>query len=324
MHIATARFSPDAGWSQPEQVIADSASTAVFVFGDSALIDDPGPIAELVARYPSSQVIGCSTSGHILNDQLADVGLTCLASRFEASRLASGRMASAEALVRWQHPDGRLVSPGVFVTVAEEMGIIGELGRWVLNDACRQVAAWNRSLSPERQICVGVNVSRRQILDADLVADVRGALGASGLEARRLNIEITESIIMSDSRRAARVLDAIRETGVRVLMDDFGTGYSSLSCLHNFSVDGLKIDRSFVELLQSEGPYRAVVETIVRLAHVLEKRVVCEGIETPEQLQIVRELGCDFAQGFLFSRPVPGAEMERLLLAPGGAVGLAA
>ncbi|MCC7389295.1 MAG: EAL domain-containing protein [Phycisphaerales bacterium] len=238
--------------------------------------------------------------------------------------LSTGRMASAEALVRWQHPDGSLVSPGVFVTVAEEMGIIGELGRWVLNEACRQVAAWNRRLAPERQICVGVNVSRRQILDADLVADVRGALGASGLDARRLNIEITESIIMTDSRRAAGVLDAIRDTGVRVLMDDFGTGYSSLSCLHNFSVDGLKIDRSFVELLQSEGPYRAVVETIVRLAHVLEKRVVCEGIETPEQLQIVRELGCDFAQGFLFSRPVPGPEMERLLLDPGQSGALAA
>ena len=230
--------------------------------------------------------------------------------------LATGRVTAVEALIRWQPAEGALIAPGAFVAVAEEMGLISELGRWVLAEACHRTQGWNERLPEELAVSVSVNISRKQIFESDLVEDITCALRSSGLEPHRLKIEITEGTVMTESGTAAQVLDAIRQMGVSVLMDDFGTGYSSLSCLHHLGVDGLKIDRSFITTLQSNRRYAAVVDAIVRLAHALNKTVTCEGIETPEQLAGVLALDCDYGQGYLFSRPVAADRIEALLSGP--------
>jgi diguanylate cyclase (GGDEF)-like protein/PAS domain S-box-containing protein len=225
--------------------------------------------------------------------------------------LATGRITGVEALARWRHPERGWVQPGEFVAVAEESGAILELGRCVLLQACRDAGGWARALGCE--VGVSVNLSVKQLAQADLVDQVRRALDDSGCDPARLRLEITESVLVENAEGAASTLSRLKELGLRVLMDDFGTGYSSLSALHRLPVDGLKVDRSFVAAMGRDGRAGELVASVVALAHALGLEVVAEGIERPDQLAGLRALGCDAAQGFLFSPAVDAPSLQRLL-----------
>jgi diguanylate cyclase (GGDEF)-like protein len=209
-----------------------------------------------------------------------------------------------EALVRWEHPSAGTLSPAEFIPVAEETGLIVPLGARVLREACRQAAAW-RALPEGAGLEVSVNLSARQLADADLVATVTAALGDSGLPAGALWLEITESTVMADGATAGRTLAELRALGVRLAIDDFGTGYSSLDHLRRFPIEQLKIDRSFIAGLGGDPEDEAIVGLIIGLAGTLRLGVVAEGVETAEQLAILRRLGCDAVQGFHVGRPLP-------------------
>ncbi len=224
---------------------------------------------------------------------------------------ASGRMTGVEALVRWQHPDLGLVLPGKFIPTAEETGLIVPIGRFVLETACRQQVAWCREgLMP---MGVSVNISGRQFADEHLLADVDKVLADTGIDPARLEIEVTESVLMRDVRKGIEVLDAFKRRGIRLSIDDFGTGYSSLSTLKRFPVDTLKVDRSFIrELAVSEGD-RAIADAIIGMGNTLGLTIVAEGVETGAQVDFLRERGCDEMQGFFFSRAVPADAITALL-----------
>jgi diguanylate cyclase len=224
--------------------------------------------------------------------------------------VATGEITAVEALLRWRHPELGPIPPLEFIPLAEETGLIVEIGRQILERACRQAAAW-QALSPG--LAVSVNLSVRQLRDADLVTDVATALRASGLPAGSLMVEITESALMEDVDRSAEALTRIKDLGVSVAIDDFGTGHSSLSYLRQLPVDILKIDRSFVrELGGTTGGHRIAV-VVVDMARTLGLRSIAEGVEEPEHLAALRAAGCDAAQGFLFGRPVSAAETTALL-----------
>ncbi|HEY7640761.1 MAG TPA: EAL domain-containing protein [Steroidobacteraceae bacterium] len=217
--------------------------------------------------------------------------------------LQDGSLAGVEALARWRDPQLGVVSPIEFIAVAEECGLIDELGTWVLHEAC-----WTYQGLRRQGIELGhvsVNVSMRQLRDERFVAEVRQALERTGMRAHALEIEVTESTLADNPREVNARLDAIRQMGVRISIDDFGTGYSSMSALSALPTDALKIDRSFVTDCAGQATARSVVEAIVSIAHVLGKVTVAEGVETADHVRTLRELGCDFAQGYLFSKPVP-------------------
>ena len=225
--------------------------------------------------------------------------------------LATGRIAGAEALARWRSAGRGWVPPAEFVGAAEENGLIGELGEQVLRQACRAAAAWPHPLP------VSVNLSVRQLARADLPERVAAVLAESGLPAGRLRLEVTESLVARDPDAAAAVLARLRAAGVRIWMDDFGTGYSSLGLLHRLPVDGVKVDRSFVAALAGGCRAERIVATVLGLGRALALETVAEGVETPEQLATLRDLGCHAAQGFLFARPLsPQAFAELLARAP--------
>lgn len=204
-----------------------------------------------------------------------------------------------EALVRWPHPEHGLVSPADFIPLAEETGLIVPLGAWVLRTACEEAARWPQALQ------LSVNLSPAQFRQHDIVATVRQALQASGLAPQRLELEITEGLLLNDTEAVVRQLEALRALGVRIVMDDFGTGYSSLAYLWRFPFDKLKIDRSFVRDLETDARAAAIVETIIGLCRVLRIPVTAEGVETEAQIRTLAEIGCDQVQGFLLGRPVP-------------------
>ena len=224
-----------------------------------------------------------------------------------------GKLAGWEALVRWQHPTRGLVLPGPFIPLAEETGLIVDIGRWVLEEACRQLRAWHE-LSQDRALTMSVNVSARQFQHAGLVADVEGALEASGVDPRCLKLEITESAIMRDAQGSVATLRALKALGVELAIDDFGTGYSSLAYLKRFPVDTLKIDRSFVDGLGRDPHDAAIVRSVVALAQTLELSVTAEGIETAAQQAELTMLGCNFGQGYLLGRPADATLAEAHLL----------
>ncbi|TPG49599.1 EAL domain-containing protein [Roseomonas nepalensis] len=226
----------------------------------------------------------------------------------------TGRITGFEALVRWNHPVRGMVPPGSFIPVAEETGLIVPLGTWVLREACRQAAGWPGA--PR----VSVNVSVVQLRSGGVVKAVAEALGESGLEPGRLELEVTETVMLDDTTATLGALRAVRSLGVLVAMDDFGTGYSSLNSLHNFAFDRIKIDRSFVADLASGEKALAIVRAVIGLGRSLGVPVTAEGVETPAQLERLRAERCDDVQGYLYSRPVPAAAARRMLEEAGGRV----
>jgi diguanylate cyclase (GGDEF)-like protein len=223
--------------------------------------------------------------------------------------LTENRVTGLEALLRWDHPERGTVSPGDFVPVAEETGLIVPIGEWVLREACAAAAGW-----PE-DVTVAVNLSPVQFKNRNLVHHVTGALSDSGLAPHRLEIEVTESLLLSDSDLTIKILHQLRKLGVRISMDDFGTGYSALSHLRSFPFDKIKIDRSFVQALSSEGDGTAIVKAMIGLGRSLGVATAAEGVETESQLELIRRQGCTEAQGFLFSPPLPAQAVSRLFAA---------
>jgi diguanylate cyclase (GGDEF)-like protein len=228
--------------------------------------------------------------------------------------LASDRIVGFEALVRWEHPVRGLVPPMSFVPLAEETGLILPLGRWVLEQACRQARAWRDARPGGPQLFMSVNISARQFAQPELVDQVKEILEETGLDPAGLEIEITESVLMDQSEAGIRTLRQLREIGVRLVLDDFGTGYSSLSYLKHLPLDTIKIDRSFVAGIDGEAD-RSIVDAVIALAHGLRISVVAEGIETEAQFEQLRRMGCDVGQGYLFARPLVAVEAGRLLSA---------
>lgn len=225
--------------------------------------------------------------------------------------LQKRQITGVEALIRWRHPSKGLIPPGKFIPIAEENGMIIRLGAWVLREACRQNKAWQQQgLKPLK---VAVNVSSLQFGQADLVETVSDALAGSGLGVQWLELELTESLVMKDVESSAHMMGLLREIGVSIAVDDFGTGYSSLAYLQRLPIDALKIDRSFVNQMDSGEGGLALIRAIVALSHGLGIAVVAEGVETEGQSNHLRELGCDSAQGYLFARPAPASEVEKYL-----------
>jgi diguanylate cyclase (GGDEF)-like protein/PAS domain S-box-containing protein len=225
--------------------------------------------------------------------------------------LKTGRITGVEALVRWQHPEMGMVPPAQFIPLAEETGLIVPIGRWVLHTACAQGVAWHQQGLPP--IHIAVNLSARQFVDDDLVEDIQGALKSTGLPAERLELELTESMVIQNTERAGRVLGEIKALGVRLAIDDFGVGYSSLTHLKRFPIDTLKVDRSFIRDLPSDNEDKAITEAIIAMGKSLSLTVVAEGVETQEQQDFLQEHACDEMQGFLFSKPIPSDAFAKLL-----------
>jgi diguanylate cyclase (GGDEF)-like protein len=225
--------------------------------------------------------------------------------------VASGAVRSAEALIRWRHPERGLVSPAEFIPFAEDSGMIGVIGEWVVREACRQAKAWQRGgLPPVR---VAVNLSASQLRHGRLLEIVKEALNDAQLDPRNLEVELTESAVMSDPVGSVAILEHLSTMGVLVSVDDFGTGYSSIGYLRRFPIDKLKIDRSFINEIATRTDDACIVRAIVSLAHCLKLKVVAEGVETGEQLSILKALGCDQYQGYHFSPPIAADAFEDLL-----------
>lgn len=231
--------------------------------------------------------------------------------------LSTRRIVGLEALIRWQHPERGLVSPMEFIPQAEDSGMILPIGDWGLAEACHQIQLWTNADPRNCSLRVCVNLSARQFLREGLTDHVESLLAQSGTSSGQLGLEMTESSVISDVSTAKEVLDGLRTLGVSLSMDDFGTGYSSLSNLDSFPFDVLKIDRSFISRMTKGDQPLQIVRTIIELARVLGLDVVAEGIETREQYHLLRDLGCRFGQGYLFAKPMPADEINKLLSLPG-------
>jgi EAL domain-containing protein (putative c-di-GMP-specific phosphodiesterase class I) len=221
-------------------------------------------------------------------------------------RISNGQIIGAEALVRWRHPERGLVPPGDFIPIAEERGLIIEIGSWILREACIQNRRLQLGGGP--RIPVAVNISAIQFQQKNFVELVRAVLANSELDPEFLELELTESIVMRDTQSVIASLHALKEIGVRMSIDDFGTGYSSLNYLKQLPIDKLKIDQSFVRDISVDPDDAAITAAIINLAKCLKLQVIAEGVETQEQLKFLRLLGCDEIQGFLFSKPLPAAD----------------
>jgi diguanylate cyclase (GGDEF)-like protein/PAS domain S-box-containing protein len=226
---------------------------------------------------------------------------------------ASGRVCGFEVLVRWQHACRGLISPRDFIGVAEETGLIVPMGRFVLQEACRQLRDWQGRYPHDPPLMVSVNLSGKEFMEAGLVDQIAQSLKDTGIDAACLKLEITEGRIMEKPEAAAERFQQLRALGICLAIDDFGTGYSSLSCLHSFPVTTLKVDRAFVGRIGVGGENREIVRTIVTLAHNLGLDVIAEGVETPEQLTYLKALGCEYGQGYFFAEPLDAVEAEILL-----------
>jgi EAL domain-containing protein (putative c-di-GMP-specific phosphodiesterase class I) len=230
-------------------------------------------------------------------------------------QLQAAGFSEMEALVRWQHPTRGLLPPSEFIAIAEESGLIIPLGRYVLKEACEQVARWQREFPSEPPLQVSVNLSPRQFDDPNLVADVAAALSSAHIGAALLKLEVTEGLIMRDTAKSIETLKSLKEFGVTIAIDDFGTGYSSLSYLRKLPLDVLKIDRSFVQGIGTSAEDDAIVRAVISVAQSLGLTVTAEGIETGEQARLLREWSCQAGQGYLFSRPLPAEEFAALFCA---------
>jgi diguanylate cyclase (GGDEF)-like protein len=227
--------------------------------------------------------------------------------------VVSGRVASVEALIRWHHPVKGMVSPDAFIPIAEETGLIVPIGDWVLQEACRQARAWQMSGLPPLR--VAINLSATQFRQPNLLGAIRSALEKHNLQPKFLEIELTESAVMTNAEGSVAILEQLSRMGVVVAIDDFGTGYSSMSYLRKFPIDRLKIDSSFVRDLGVDADNISIVQAIISLAHSLRLKVVAEGVETPAQLAQLKALGCDQYQGYQFKPPAPAAAIEAMMRA---------
>jgi diguanylate cyclase (GGDEF)-like protein/PAS domain S-box-containing protein len=227
--------------------------------------------------------------------------------------LASGEIAGFEALLRWQHPTRGLLGPIEFIGVVEETGLIREVGWWNLSEACRQIGEWRTASKTNRNLIISVNLSAKQFLQPNLVADIANLLREINLPPEALKLEITESTVMKDPAGAVAMLQEIKSLGVRLAIDDFGTGYSSLSYLHRFPLDTLKIDRSFISSMDDDGDGMEIARTILPMAKNLRLDVVAEGVETLEQFELLKKFNCAFGQGYYFSRPLSAEGIKTLL-----------
>jgi EAL domain-containing protein (putative c-di-GMP-specific phosphodiesterase class I) len=225
--------------------------------------------------------------------------------------LADGRLTEVEALLRWDRPGHGLMSPAAFIPLAEETGLVVPIGRWVINEACRQARAWNTAYRSE--LIMSVNLSARQFQDPALLSDIEAAIAETGLDPRNLRLEVTETVAMHDVEATVSKLEALKGLGIQLAIDDFGTGYSSLGYLKRFPVDSLKIDRSFIEGLGVDVQDTAIVQSVVALAKVLRLTVVGEGIENAAQAAHLEAIGCEHGQGYLFARPQPAESLTLLL-----------
>lgn len=271
---------------------------------------------ETAQQVPGTEIrffeTGMETDGETGRISISDLGDALETGQFDVHyqpqvRLATGQICAHEALARWTHPELGEISPADFVPLAEESGFIVPLGEWILRRACEDAASW-----PEPR-CVGVNLSPVQFQQTSVTALVRRALDESGLSAHELELEITESLLMSDADSVLRELVDLREMGVGIAMDDFGTGYSSLSYLSRYPISKIKIDRSFMLGLSRDRAASAIVSCIVSLGRSLDVEILAEGVETEEQARLLSDLGCDQGQGFLFGRPKPASDAaERL------------
>ena len=226
--------------------------------------------------------------------------------------LNNGQIVGFEALSRWQRPEG-LVMPGEFITVADETGIILPINRQLLYDACRQVRLWQAIYPSDPPLTINLNITPKQFAQPELACQIGDTLRETGLDPGCVNLEITETIAMGDAERSAVVLAELKALGVRLDIDDFGTGYSSLSRLQRFPVDTLKIDRSFISRIDTDPATHEIVRVIVMLAHGLSLKVVAEGVETQAQVDLLKTMGCELAQGYLYSKPIPAEAIELLL-----------
>lgn len=228
--------------------------------------------------------------------------------------LETGVLTGFEALVRWRHPERGLISPAEFIPVAEDTGLIIAVGEYVLREACRQICSWQQQELISSNLTLSVNLSGRQLTQPNLIEQVTRILRETEFHPQCLKLEITESVVMENAELAARMLAQLRALGLQLSIDDFGTGYSSLSYLHRFPVNILKVDRSFVSRINSGDENLEIVRTIVSLAHNLDMEVVAEGIETSAQLEQLKMLGCEYGQGYLFSKPLAAAATETMLV----------
>jgi EAL domain-containing protein (putative c-di-GMP-specific phosphodiesterase class I) len=227
--------------------------------------------------------------------------------------LESGRIVGFEALLRWQHPTRGLLSPDEFIFVAEETGLIRELGWWNLREACRQLSEWKANSDNYLNFTMNVNLSAKQFLQPNLVEEIRNLMQELAFSPETLKLEITESTVMIDPAATAKMLQQIKSLGILLAIDDFGTGYSSLSYLHRFPLDTLKIDRSFISGVGDGGEGMEIAQTIMPMAKNLRLDVIAEGVETFEQVTLLKKLNCKYAQGYYFSKPLAAEEVGLLL-----------
>ena len=227
--------------------------------------------------------------------------------------LSDGRIVGFEALLRWHHSEFGMIPPNKFIPIAEQAGLIQPITVWILNETCNQLAKWQKIAPAYKDLIISVNISGKHLTNDDLIEDVENVLEISQIDPKTLKLEITESVAMENAEHTINVLNKLKHIGVQLSIDDFGTGYSSLSHLHRLPFDTLKIDRSFVYLVGENGENSEILQTIISLAKNLKMRVIAEGVETPSQLAVLRNLGCDYAQGFLLAKPKPRDETEKLL-----------
>lgn len=299
--IATSHTAYESG----EDILRDATlglRSAQELGGDCCQVVDPDLHAQALARL------------HLE----ADLRRATVAEAFELHYqpiidIKTGRITGFESLLRWDRPEHGPVSPVVFIPVAERTALINPIGKWVLTHACRQIVDWQKSLSEKFDCVLSVNVSPRQIQQDNLVNQFADVLTETGMDPKWLKIEITESAVLEDLDSAVRTLEKLRSLGIRIAIDDFGTGYSSLSTLLRIPIDTIKIDRSFTSTIESDPTAHRIVKAIINMADSLGKDIVAEGIETESQATIIREMGAQYGQGYLYSKPVPAAQALDLL-----------
>ncbi|XYJ09154.1 putative bifunctional diguanylate cyclase/phosphodiesterase [Telluria sp. B2] len=285
-------------------VFPDDARTAAELVSnaDTALYEAKGAGRNRLGRFRRDMIMAAQRRAQLERDLRRALAARALEVFYQPQfDCASGLPVGLEALVRWKHPEHGYIGPDEFIPIAEESGLIGELGTWVLEQACTDVLSLDGHAAAP--LGIAVNVSARQFRDSDFIQTVQDILRRTGLAAERLELELTESVLMDDVTRAVEFMHAVRRLGVRMSIDDFGTGYSSLAYLQAFPIDQLKLDRSFVYPLPQAG--ETLATAVIALAHGFELTVVAEGVETREQLAWLQAAGCDVAQGYLLGRPMP-------------------